>query len=61
MVLFKTFGKLFYGFGFGMGMSAAFYLFPKLEKMTPEEYDFYKKTVVKRTKRFLSEIDENDK
>lgn len=57
MVLFKVMGKILYGFGFGLGMSTAFYVFPKIEKMTPEEYEDYKKKIFRGSKRFLKEVD----
>ena len=57
MVLFKIIGKVLYGFGFGLGMSTAFYVFPKIENMTPEEYEDYKKKIFRGSKRFLKEVD----
>ena len=57
MVLFKAIEKILYGFGFGLGMSTAFYVFPKLEDMTPEEYEEHKKKIFKRSKKFLNQID----
>jgi hypothetical protein len=57
MVLFKIIERMLYGFGFGLGMSTAFSVFPKIENMTPEEYEDYKKKIFRGSKRFLKEVD----
>ena len=56
-MVFKIIQKIFYGFGFGLGMSSAFYVFPKIENMTPEEYEDYKKKIFRGSKKFLKDVD----
>ena len=56
-MVFKIIQKIFYGFGFGLGMSSAFYVFPKIENMTPEEYEDYKKKIFIGSKKFLKDVD----
>lgn len=62
--MFKFITRVFNGFGFGLGMSTAFYIFPKIENMSPEEYSDYKKKIISKSRRFLikvnNKIEEND-
>ena len=51
--------KFFKDLAFGFGMSTAFYIFPKVEQMTPEEYSNYRKVISNKSKKFFINVNKN--